>query len=55
VVKIGGSDAYYFDCISKGGHEFHAIEADAAVKRLHPKGLQNSQAEYAYGISGLRE
>jgi len=54
VSKIGGSDAYYFRELAKE-HLFHAIDADAAVKRLQPKRLQNSQAEYQYGISGLRE
>ena len=55
VEKVGGADAYYFDALAKGGHLFHPVDADAAVKRLHSKGLQSSQAEYAYGISGLRE
>lgn len=54
VAKIGGSDAYYFREVAKD-HVFHGIHVDAAVKRLHQKGLQNSQAEYRYGISGLRE
>jgi glycosyltransferase involved in cell wall biosynthesis len=54
VEKIGGSDAWYFRELASNC-TFYAIDADAAVKRLHQKGLQNSQAEYQYGISGLRE
>lgn len=54
VSKIGGSDAYYFREVAKD-HVFHQIQASAAVKRVHKKGLQSNQAEYDCGMSGLRE
>lgn len=52
---IGGPDAYYFREISTH-HEFHPVPAFAVVKRLHPKGLMESQQIYLGGaMEGLRE
>jgi spore maturation protein CgeD len=52
---IGGPDAYYFREITQK-HEFHPIPALAAVKRLHKKGLMESQQIYLGGaMEGLRE
>lgn len=52
---VGGPDAYYFREVSKKG-AFHAIDAWAAVKRVHPKNLQNCMTGYMSGsIGGPRE
>lgn len=52
---IGGPDAFYFREIANK-HEFHPIPAFAAVKRLHKKGLMESQSIYLGGsMEGLRE
>jgi spore maturation protein CgeD len=53
---VGGPDAYYYRDIGRE-HLFHAIDAWAAVKRVHPKNLQVCMPEYESGsISGtLRE
>jgi glycosyltransferase involved in cell wall biosynthesis len=52
---VGGPDAYYYRDIGKQ-HLFHAIDAWAAVKRVHAKNLQACMGEYECGsISGLRE
>jgi hypothetical protein len=50
-----GADAWYFKDLADAGHGFYPIDADAAVKRLHAKGMLASRVEYAYGMSGLRE
>lgn len=52
---IGGPDAHYFREISQK-HEFHPIPAFSVVKRLHKKGLMESQQIYLGGaMEGLRE
>lgn len=52
---IGGPDAHYFREIAKD-HVFHPIDAFAAVKRIHRKGLMESQQIYlGGGMEGLRE
>ncbi len=52
---IGGPDAHYFREIAKE-HVFHPIPAFAAVKRIHRKGLMESQQIYlGGGMEGLRE
>lgn len=52
---VGGPDAYYFREVSKD-HVFYAIDAWAAVKRVHHKNLQSSLNEYMSGaIDGIRE
>jgi spore maturation protein CgeD len=52
---IGGPDAHYFREIA-AKHEFHPIPAFAVMKRLHRKGLMESQQIYLGGsMEGLRE
>jgi glycosyltransferase involved in cell wall biosynthesis len=52
---IGGPDAFYFREIAQK-HRFHPIDALAAVKRIHCKGLMESQQIYINGfMEGLRE
>lgn len=52
---IGGPDAYYYREVSKK-HRFHAIDAWAAVKRVHKKNLQLSIDQYKQGsLGGPRE
>jgi spore maturation protein CgeD len=52
---VGGPDAYYYREVGKR-HAFHAIDAWAAVKRVHPKNLQNCMSQYMSGsINGPRE
>ena len=45
---IGGPDAYYYREVSRR-YKFHAIDALAAVKRVHKKNLQSGVAEYMDG------
>ncbi len=53
---VGGPDAFYFREIANGGHVFHPIDTFAAVKRIHRKGLMESQQIYlGGGMEGLRE
>ena len=50
-----GADAHYFRDVSVT-HPFHPIDAFACVKRLHKKGLLESQQIYINGfMEGLRE
>lgn len=50
-----GGDAFYFRDIAQQ-HSFHPIDAFACVKRLHKKGLLESQQIYLGGaMEGLRE
>lgn len=52
---LGGPDAYYYRDIGRQ-HLFHAIDAWAAVKRVHPKNLQICMPDYMSGsIGGPRE
>lgn len=52
---VGGPDAHYFRSISEK-HLFHPIDQPACVKRIHPKGLMQSQSIYINGfMEGLRE
>lgn len=49
---VGGPDAYYYRDIGRQ-HLFHAIDAWAAVKRVHSKNLQGCMPDYESGsISG---
>lgn len=52
--KVTGSDAYYFRRVASS-HPFHPIPVPAAVKRIHPKNLQASRAQYEAGMKGVRE
>lgn len=55
VSTIGGPDAWYFREIAKD-NVFWPIDALACVKRLHKKGLMESQQIYlGGGMEGLRE
>lgn len=55
ICSLAGPDAAYFQAIS-GNHPFHPIEAMACVKRIHRKGLLESQQTYiGGGMEGLRE
>lgn len=55
VSTIGGPDAHYFQNIARD-YLFHPIPAFAAVKRIHRKGLMESQQIYlGGGMEGLRE
>lgn len=55
ISTIGGPDAYYFREIAKD-NMFWPIDALACVKRLHKKGLMESQQMYlGGGMEGLRE
>lgn len=52
---IGGPDAHYFRAIAEK-YLFHPIDANACVKRIHSKGLMESQQIYLGGsLGGLRE
>lgn len=52
---VGGPDAHYFRAIARD-HVFWPIPVLAAVKRIHRKGLMESQQIYLGGcLDGLRE
>ena len=52
---IGGPDAYFYRQVSRS-FPFHPVHAFAAVKRVHPKNLQNCLKEYHAGkVDGVRE